>query len=189
MGTFCHLAGVEQKDEVAIANGLPDVDSINQWPVLSGQTAEAQRTDVQISAVTLIDHAGKWKLLTGSDPGSINEHTVPGFVPFDRYAVGYWTGYPFASKVPGAGVSSFDSACPEIKDKLTAPFNNTIKCSKGMDCTKGCLFNLEDDPNEENDVAAQNPQILASMMAKLMKHSKLWTADEPWGVFNPIRNG
>eukprot|EP00930_Biecheleria_cincta_P055119 TRINITY_DN41481_c0_g1_i1.p1 TRINITY_DN41481_c0_g1~~TRINITY_DN41481_c0_g1_i1.p1 ORF type:complete len:642 (+),score=93.16 TRINITY_DN41481_c0_g1_i1:50-1975(+) len=179
-GTFCYLAGVEQKDDVAIANGLPDVDSINQWPILSGQTTDTQRVDLQISPVTLIDYSGKWKLLTGSDPGSINSHTVPGFVPFNRYTVGYY---------PGAVLGSFDAACPTLKAKLPEVFQKTFNCSAGMDCTNGCLFNLEEDPNEENDVSAENPEIVAHLKAKLKKNTKLWTKEEPWGVFNPIRNG
>lgn len=188
-GTFCHLAGVNQKDEAAVAMGLPDVDSINQWPVLSGQTTETQRTDIHISPVTLIDYSGKWKLLTGSDPGNINKKFLskPEFVPFNTKAVGYFAvGEP---DVDGAIVASQGFACQSIKDLLPYPLNASLRCNIGMNCSNGCLFNLEDDPTETNDVSADQPEILASMWAKLKNHSKLWTPKEPWGVFNPIRNG
>eukprot|EP00929_Paragymnodinium_shiwhaense_P033329 TRINITY_DN18316_c0_g2_i1.p1 TRINITY_DN18316_c0_g2~~TRINITY_DN18316_c0_g2_i1.p1 ORF type:complete len:763 (-),score=112.99 TRINITY_DN18316_c0_g2_i1:608-2896(-) len=187
--TFCYLAGVDPKDEVAIENGLPDIDSINQWPVLSGQTTNNQRSDIQVSPVTLIDHGGTWKLLTGPDPGSINTHTSPGYVPFDTRSVGYFTGYPIESDVPGAVIGSWDSICPMVKKKIPAPFNKSIHCSAGLDCRNGCLFNLDTDPNEEHDVSKSHPEILAQMKAKLTKNQKLWTKEEPWGVFNPIRAG
>jgi len=191
-GTFCYLAGVEQKDEAAVANGLPDIDSINQWPVLSGQTTETQRTGIQVSPVTLIGDSGKWKLLTGADPGSINSNTVPGFVPFDTKAVGYYDGgKEVTGAPPGAVMSTWGPLCMKSKSSLPYPLNESkaIKCSAGLNCTKGCLFNLEDDPSETHDLSAENPEILASMMAELSRNSKLWTAEEPWGVFNPIRNG
>lgn len=37
-GTFCYLAGIDSFDQVAAAAGLPPVDSVNQWPYLSGET-------------------------------------------------------------------------------------------------------------------------------------------------------
>jgi hypothetical protein len=194
-GTFCYLAGADPKDTVAIKNGLPDTDSINQWPVLSGETTTTQRTEIHISPVTPIDYGGKWKLLTGADPGNINEHTVDGYVPFDTYAVGYYTGYPFVPNVPPGGVmGSFDTLCMKVKDKLETEWdlstvNNTFHCRAGLDCRHGCLFNLDTDPNEEHEVGKLHPEILASMIAKLQNRSKLWTPEEPYGIFNPIRGG
>jgi len=57
--------------------------------LLSGEISAGQgtRTEIHISPVTLIQ--GQWKLLTGSDPGSINSHQHSGIVPFDSYRVGY----------------------------------------------------------------------------------------------------
>ena len=89
LGTFAFLAGVEAKDEVAIAKNLPDFDSINQWPVLSGETTSTLRTELMVSPVTLIDHGGKYKLLTGPDPGSINTYQSDGIVPFAEYCTGW----------------------------------------------------------------------------------------------------
>jgi len=187
-GTFCYLAGANATDQVAIDNGLPDTDSINQWPILSGEQTVSVRTEAQISSVNLIDQAGKWKLLTGADPGSINDDTMPGYVPFDTYSVGYFTGYPFANNsVPGGVMGSWDTACQKAKQSLK--FASTLDCSYGLDCLHGCLFDLENDPNEKTDVSKENPDVHASMMAKLQKNSKMWTKEEPWGIFNPIRAG
>jgi len=189
-GTFCYLAGANATDQVAIDNGLPDTDSINQWPILSGERTVSIRTEVQISPVTLIDQAGKWKLLTGADPGSINDDTSPFYVPFDTYAVGYFTGYPFANNsVPGGVMGSAGTACQTAKQSLSVEFASTLNCNYGLDCRHGCLFDLENDPTETTDVSKENPDVLASMMAKLQNNSKLWTKEEQWGIFNPIRAG
>jgi arylsulfatase A-like enzyme len=42
--TFAALAGVDPTDAKAAAAGLPAIDSINQWPFLSGANATAPRT-------------------------------------------------------------------------------------------------------------------------------------------------
>jgi arylsulfatase B len=85
--TFCALAGVDPHDERAASAGLPAVDSINMWPLLSGARGARGRSEIHISPVTLI--LGPYKLLTGADSGSINKHQQPGFVPFDSYLPGY----------------------------------------------------------------------------------------------------
>jgi len=230
-GTFCFLAGVSQEDDVAVKNSLPDVDSINLWPTLSGE-AGAARTGIQVSPVTLIE--GRWKLLTGPDSGSINSNTASGYVPFQSYAVGYSTGYPFESPVMGAVLASWGSLCQTVKAQYgevlfkadndsqmihaipqhihhhvgkpktelvhlhpsaSNPDNDEAlqqlneECLGGMDCRSGCLFNLDADPDEKVDVAARFPEIVSSMQARLANLSKLWTPEEPWGVFNPIRAG
>lgn len=85
--TFCALAGVDPADQIAAQHNLPPIDSINQWPLLSGAVAKGARTGMHISPKTLI--AGNWKLLTGSDAGNINKFQSPDKVKFDIYGVGY----------------------------------------------------------------------------------------------------
>jgi arylsulfatase I/J len=65
-GTFCAIAGVDPTDDKAAKAKLPPVDSINMWPLISGQTTTSPRTDVPISNVTLI--SGDYKILTGTVP-------------------------------------------------------------------------------------------------------------------------
>lgn len=65
--TLCGLAGGTSctTDESATADGLPDVDSIDQWPVLSGATAQSVRTTLFVDADLLydLDDEGQlWKL-------------------------------------------------------------------------------------------------------------------------------
>ena len=62
-GTFCGLAGVDPKDEAAAAAKLPPVDSLDMWPLVSGQTSTSPRTNIHISVNALI--SGNYKILTG----------------------------------------------------------------------------------------------------------------------------
>jgi len=48
--TFCGLAGVSASDVKAVAAGLGDVDSVDQWPVLSGQVNQSVRTEYWASS-------------------------------------------------------------------------------------------------------------------------------------------
>jgi len=62
-GTLCALAGVDASDALAAAGGLPPVDSLNVWPLLSGANATSPRVEVPLTAGSII--SGRWKLLTG----------------------------------------------------------------------------------------------------------------------------
>lgn len=62
-GTFCKMAGVDPTDSKAAAAGLPPVDSLDLWPVLSGASPTSPRTELPISAQTLIQ--GQWKFMQG----------------------------------------------------------------------------------------------------------------------------
>jgi arylsulfatase I/J len=203
-GTWCYLAGLDQSDPMAILKGLPDVDSINQWPAF--WTGENQREEIHVSPVTLITHGGKWKLLTGPDPGSINEHTAPGHVPFDAYGIGYYNGYRMRTTRQGratphdqpgliaaAGfVNTWSTSCTELAEGalLDEHYGHELQCpSVGMNCLNGCLFNLDEDPQEMYDVADKYPAIRDELMAKLNSMASAWTPDNPTGIFNPVRNG
>lgn len=75
----------------------------------------------------------------------------------------------------------------ELTSLIADPVN--FQCSGGLDCRVGCLFNIEEDPSESHDVGPQNPAILTRMKERHAVLSKRWTVEEPWGIFNPIRNG
>ena len=61
--TFCALAGVDPTDERAAKAKLPPIDSMNMWPLISGQNATSPRTDIPASFNTLI--SGDYKILVG----------------------------------------------------------------------------------------------------------------------------
>ena len=62
-GTFCSLAGVDPTDQRAAAASLPPVDSLDMWPMLSGQNLTSPRTQVPLDIHALID--GDYKIITG----------------------------------------------------------------------------------------------------------------------------
>lgn len=61
--TFCALAGVDPTDKRAAKANLPPIDSLNVWPLISGQNSTSPRTDIPISYNTLI--VGDYKILLG----------------------------------------------------------------------------------------------------------------------------
>lgn len=60
--TFAHLAGVNETDEAAAAAGLPRVDGVDLWPVISG-VRKAARSEIQLSTTALV--SGRMKLVRG----------------------------------------------------------------------------------------------------------------------------
>ena len=62
--TFCYLAGVDPTDEEAAKAKLPPIDSMNMWPLISGQNSTSPRTDIPASNFTLI--SGDYKIITGN---------------------------------------------------------------------------------------------------------------------------
>jgi arylsulfatase I/J len=64
--TFAAAAGIaDVHDDVAATHKLPQVDSINQWPLISGlvEPGSKLRKDIHLSSQALID--GQWKVITG----------------------------------------------------------------------------------------------------------------------------
>ena len=61
--TFCYLAGVDPTDEKAAKAKLPPIDSMNMWPLISGQNSTSPRTDIPATFSTLI--SGDYKILQG----------------------------------------------------------------------------------------------------------------------------
>lgn len=135
--TFCALADVDPTDERAAKANLPPIDSINMWPLLSGETNESPREDVPVSNLTLI--SGDYKILTG----------------VARQAG--WTGphYPNTTN-PHGGISAVQQ-CGDT----------------------GCLYNIMKDPEERENLAEKEPDILKQMQMKLAKYQATY--------FNPNR--
>ena len=61
--TFCALAGVDPTDKKAAKAKLPPIDSVNMWPLISGENSTSPRVDIPISYFTLI--SGDYKILQG----------------------------------------------------------------------------------------------------------------------------
>lgn len=63
--TLCSLAGVDPTDDVAKKAKLPPIDSLNMWPLISGQNATSPRTEMVLSNDTII--SAQYKLITGDN--------------------------------------------------------------------------------------------------------------------------
>ena len=61
--TFCALAGVDPTDERAAKANLPPIDSMNMWPLISGQNSTSPRVDIPANDNTLI--SGDYKIIVG----------------------------------------------------------------------------------------------------------------------------
>ena len=62
-GTFCKIAGVDLVDKKAAAANLPPVDSLDMWPLISGENSTSPRTDIFASIDAMI--SGDYKILMG----------------------------------------------------------------------------------------------------------------------------
>ena len=144
--TFAALAGVDPTDTKAAAAGLPPIDSLDMWPMISGANLTSPRTEI----------------VAGSDAVECNVGTgtqVQALIRADGYKLiigmldqNIWTGpyYPNASTWQDP---PYHCGVP-----------TTPPTGKG-----GCLFNVFTDPTEHDDVAAQHPDIVASLYARLLE--------------------
>jgi arylsulfatase A-like enzyme len=62
--TLCFLAGVDPTDEWAARSGLPPIDSLNMWPLLSGSTTSSPRQHFLVTENALVH--GQWKYVRGN---------------------------------------------------------------------------------------------------------------------------
>ena len=108
--TFCALGGVDPTDEIAAKAKLPPIDSLNMWPLISGQNSTSPRTDIPVTHETLI--SGDYKILTGK--------------------IGHagWAGphFPNSSKRVDAEMDCKESGC--LYNIKTDPYEHTNLASK-----------------------------------------------------------
>ena len=86
LATWAHLGGVTDiTDHKAAAAGLPPVDSLNMWPLISGSNGTSPRTEIVVGSNVGGDESGRtsgvttvaalirppWKILLGEGPGDI----------------------------------------------------------------------------------------------------------------------
>jgi len=140
--TFCDLAGVDPTDIQAAEVGLPPVDGISMWPLISGATTTSPRTEVVVAADSSVCGFG-------------NGTTVQALIRSDGYKLiigslgqNIWQGpfYPNAS-----------TKWPDV------PYNCGIPPNNGT----GCLFNILDDPTEHFDISSTNPNIVSEMYERI----------------------
>ncbi|KAL3933653.1 MAG: hypothetical protein SGPRY_000195 [Prymnesium sp.] len=62
--TLCALAHVDPTDKLAASSHLPPIDSLNMWPMLSGENLTSPRTSILISRQLLLHD--QWKYVRGN---------------------------------------------------------------------------------------------------------------------------
>ena len=62
--TFCNLAGLDPTDTRAAKAGLLPIDSLNMWPLISGENTTSPRYEYPVDGHTLIQ--GDYKFFNGS---------------------------------------------------------------------------------------------------------------------------
>ncbi len=161
--TFAGLAGVDAFDARAAAAGLPPVDGLDMWPLLSGANATSPRTHIAVGS-------------DGSEANLPPGTRVQGIVRGDGYKLligatgqNVWTGrfYPNAS-----------TSWSDVPYHCGIPANGSAPAvGRG-----GCLFNVATDPTEHAELDVSTPanaKIVAELFAALRA--------EDAGTFTPDR--
>ena len=158
--TLCELAGVKATDRRAAAALLPPIDSISLAPVLLGTTSSGDGGGGGRSG----HRPHRRSLVLGSEPtdGFANGSTVAGFIreengtiyklivgPWDQSC---WTGPHFPNRTTNFEVQDFIKNCTTEGSKL------------------GCLFALNEDPEERVDLGALPEQQarVSSMLVEIV---------------------
>jgi arylsulfatase I/J len=149
--TYCALGGGEPGDARAAAAGLPPVDGVDVWPLVSGANATSPRRSVPVGS-------------DGGEANLANGTRVQAIVRGDGYKLmigatgqNIWTGkyYPNAS-----------TSWNDVPYHCGVPANgSTPAIGKG-----GCLFNILDDPTEHHELDVTTPanaKIVAELFAEL----------------------
>lgn len=184
--TFGVVAGLSEtearEDAAAEAAGLPAVDSISQWDYWLGNEnapgeAGPPRTEVALGGEVGDENGGPSGVrFTGPAATNagveavISVEPVPGEAPGTTALFKYMLGtFHFAAWTG-----------PEYPNKSSTSFSaNNSFWAVTANCSAGCLYDLNADPNEHVDVASTHPK----MVAKL--HSRLLAINS--SVFSPAR--
>lgn len=172
LSTFARLAG---------ANPPSDVDSHDLWGALSAPTDTlnpGRRNETLIAQYIL--RSGRWKLVAGaedSDEQAWKEGMLKGCM------IGTYGGWgvsppnsshntcPISIYTKGTGNNGARLGCPDDAPKKTKfPVSDPVDlwlCSAACTPSSPCLYDLEKDPFEHNDVASANPTVVADLSARL----------------------
>eukprot|EP00037_Helgoeca_nana_P013108 m.120372 g.120372 ORF g.120372 m.120372 type:complete len:457 (-) comp21838_c0_seq6:19-1389(-) len=144
--TFGVLAGVLPSSGTirgASGSGVPTVDGLDMWPLVSGANGTSPRTGFPLSQFAI--RVGNYKFVNGS----VHDHeTWNGKVCNRNYTdkdceMGQWTGPTWPVSNCGGGVGP--QVCPHVCDE-------TSNCTRNVECSaEGCLFDLSVDPLEKHD--------------------------------------
>jgi arylsulfatase I/J len=141
--TFCSLAGVDPFDEKGALYGLPPVEGLDLWPLLSGINKTSPRTEVVIGGDTT----------DGSDGATL----VVGIIRSDGYKllIGNTTGGCWQGPLSPNGTYIGDCA---------------LDC--GTTNAPLCLFNILTDPTEHANLIDSHPDIASELASRIVENQK-----------------
>jgi len=147
--TLCDLAGVNPFDARAAKAGLPAVDSINMWPLLSGSTQVSPRNEIPLS----VDGPGFHQ-----KPGK-SADTVSALIVGDYKLLGgiYVGTFRQAPQWP-----TKDSCCHSSCFLKPSFFQRCGTASKPK-----CLYNIRQDPEETVNLFEAEPALVRNMTSRL----------------------
>lgn len=137
--TLAHLAGADPTDHEAARSGLPPIDSLDVWPLLSGQNATSPREEAGWLVTESLFVQGPWKYVAGGTTMTEAARGGPA--------------YPNASTATDP-ISDHNFVCP----------------------SRGCLFNVVEDPAEKDEVSEAHPDVVAHMKVEMEKRAAhIWS--------------
>lgn len=158
--TYAAIAGVDPTDHLAEESGLPPIDSVNQWPVLSGSNTTAPRTSITIGETSALRFNGDGKTLVG------------GLIKGDYKLL---LGAPDRLYI----VTQYVRTGPKWPNSTShlVPLTHDRTC--GRNPKKGCLFDIKKDPFERTSLAESYPLVFQAMLDEIDELQK--------SVFSPVR--
>lgn len=146
--TYCALAGVDPTDAVAAAAGLPGVDGVNAWPLISGSNSTSARKEVVIGDTTAVG------------PNEDGKARVGGLIS-GRFKL--LVGAPDKLYIVGQDAMTGPS-WPNSTSHLV-PMAHSRTC--GRAAKRGCLFDIFSDPSESTNLALVHPDVFTAMLARI----------------------
>ena len=169
--TFLALAGVASPfaDARAAKAGLPPIDGLDVWPLLSGANLTSPRTHVPLSVLPSSLPAARHgvALNSGAAAAAGRQYRDPNYYVGGEGLIHgrYKLVRGFQHRGPASKTSN--ASCAAQQPKSAAGWQAG---DEGVQCTcgeVGCLFDLVADPHETKDVAAAQPQLMKELRARL----------------------
>lgn len=150
--TLCGLAGVDPTDTTA-GRAIPPIDSIDQWStILIRNASMAQGARQEMVLAWNINERGT------SAASGYNGALISGaykVVTGHQGGSGFWTG-PIHPNATGPADPKHDGS----------------SCHPVFACCDGCLFNIQDDPTEHDELRVSMPGKYKEMHEKLLDYAK-----------------
>ena len=149
--TLSVLAGVDPADDAMFEGAVRPIDAVDVWPMLTGANDTQPRPFTPTSDYGLIH--GWWKVVTLGGQSNYYDKNATHVNP------------------AGTNLPCLAGAQPHSHN-IDNPVTGCVVCN----ATLPCLFDLSTDPGETTNLAADNPELVAALVAKL-------DAFQPYGTF------